>query len=146
MKKVFLFFLPLSVLVITSILSCSHKKNTDTSGKSEKSTSINHPAKRTVIAFGSCSKQYNPNQLWLDILENDPDIWIWLGDNIYGDTHDMDLMAEKYAHQKADTGYQLLIKSGTHIIGTWDDHDYGVNDSGRNYARKEESKVGGQDG
>jgi len=97
-------------------------------------------ASQTIIAFGSCSKQYNPNQRWMDIMKNDPDIWIWLGDNIYGDTHDMEFMAEKYAHQKADSGYQMLLKSRTKVIGTWDDHDYGVNDGGKFYSKKEESK------
>jgi alkaline phosphatase D len=98
------------------------------------------PDNRTIIAFGSCSKQYNSNQRWEDILKNDPDIWIWLGDNIYADTHDMDIMAEKYAHQKANPGYQRLLDSQTQIIGTWDDHDYGVNDGGKHYSRKDESK------
>ena len=46
---------------------------------------------------------------------------------------------EKYAYQKADSGYQLLLKSDAQIIGTWDDHDYGVNDGGKNYSRKKES-------
>jgi alkaline phosphatase D len=99
-----------------------------------------HPDSITLVAFGSCSRQYNPNQRWRDILPHDPDIWIWLGDNIYGDTHDMEFMAEKYAHQKADSGYQLLLQSRTKIIGTWDDHDYGVNDGGKNYSMKKESK------
>jgi alkaline phosphatase D len=96
--------------------------------------------KRTIVAFGSCSKQYNPNQRWVDIIQNDPDIWIWLGDNIYGDTHDMEFMAEKYNHQKADSGYQLLLNSNTKIIGTWDDHDYGINDGGKYFSKKNESK------
>jgi alkaline phosphatase D len=98
------------------------------------------PSNRTIVAFGSCSKQYIPNQRWTDILKQDPDIWIWLGDNIYGDTHDMDVMKEKYADQKSDTGYQMLLRSQVKIIGTWDDHDYGVNDGGRYYSKKEESK------
>lgn len=95
---------------------------------------------KTIIAFGSCSRQYNPNQRWHDVLENNPDIWIWLGDNIYGDTHDMELMAEKYEHQKSDSGYQELLNSKTEIIGTWDDHDYGVNDGGIHFSKKDESK------
>ncbi len=110
MKKVFLFSLPLSIIAIASIFSCSNKKKTEISEKGQQSSPVERPANRTVVAFGSCSKQYNPNQRWVDILENDPDIWIWLGDNIYGDSHDMDFMAEKYAHQKADSGYQLLLK------------------------------------
>ena len=134
----------LCVLVLFSCQERRAKQNNNTGksalGKVKQNHSEERSANRTVIAFGSCSKQYIPNQRWMDILRNDPDIWIWLGDNIYGDTHDMDLLAEKYAYQKADSGYQLLLKSHTEIIGTWDDHDYGVNDGGKYYSKKEESK------
>jgi alkaline phosphatase D len=128
------------MLTLAFTSACTKEKHEGTSESDQKSTNTDKPDTRTVIAFGSCSKQYNPNQRWIDILKNDPDIWIWLGDNIYGDTHDMEFMSEKYAHQKADPGYQLLLKSGTSIIGTWDDHDYGVNDGGKNYSKKDESK------
>jgi alkaline phosphatase D len=94
----------------------------------------------TVIAFGSCSRQNIPNQRWNEVLKHQPALWIWLGDNIYGDTHDMQVMKDKYEQQKSYPGYQELLRSSTEIIGTWDDHDYGVNDGGRNYSQKEESK------
>jgi len=95
---------------------------------------------KTVIAFGSCSRQNIPNQRWREILHHHPEIWIWLGDNIYGDTHDMQLMETKYQQQRSYPGYQELVSSSTKIIGTWDDHDYGMNDGGKYYSRKEESK------
>jgi len=101
---------------------------------------IDSSKNKTLIAFGSCSRQNIPNQRWNDVLQHEPDIWIWLGDNIYGDTHDMNIMKEKYKQQKAYPGYQELLHSSTKIIGTWDDHDYGVNDGGKNYSRKDESK------
>jgi alkaline phosphatase D len=44
-----------------------------------------------TVAFGSCNRENLPNPLWPVILEQDPDIWIWGGDNIYGDTEDMDV-------------------------------------------------------
>jgi alkaline phosphatase D len=140
MKYFFQFYLPRTILIVAIAVACTRDKKEKTDELNHISTHIDKPVNRTVIAFGSCSKQYNPNQRWMDVLKNDPDIWIWLGDNIYGDTHDMEFMSEKYAHQKADTGYQLLMKSGTSIIGTWDDHDYGVNDGGKNYSKKDESK------
>ncbi|WP_298344256.1 hypothetical protein [uncultured Algibacter sp.] len=49
-----------------------------------------------VINFGSCNKQNEPQLLWDDIINNDPDLWIWLGDNIYGDTDNMQILKEKY--------------------------------------------------
>ena len=140
MKHIILFYLPLSILTIAFTTACNEEKKEEIDESNLKSENVDKPDDRTIIAFGSCSRQYNPNQRWFDVIKNDPDIWIWLGDNIYGDTHDMGLMREKYAHQKADSGYQLLLQSGTSIIGTWDDHDYGVNDGGKNYSKKDESK------
>ena len=94
----------------------------------------------TKIAFGSCSKQnLADKQLWDEINETSPDLWIWLGDNIYGDTEDMAVMREKYDLQKAHPGYQKLLGQ-TSVIGVWDDHDFGVNDGGKEFPAKDESK------
>ena len=94
----------------------------------------------TKIAFGSCSVQGKEPQLWEEVNKVAPDLWIWLGDNIYSDTEDMRLMREQYQLQKSHPGYQKLL-SETHVIGIWDDHDYGVNDGGKEYPKKEESKT-----
>jgi len=93
----------------------------------------------TTIAFGSCNKQYEPQPLWEIIVQNEPDLWIWLGDNIYGDTVDMEVLKKKYELQKSNTEYQQLLKTCP-IIGIWDDHDYGTNDGDKNYPEKEKSK------
>lgn len=87
------------------------------------------------IAFGSCSEQNDPQLLWDDILKEAPDLWIWLGDNIYGDSPDMDVMRSQYVKQKSHPLYQQLMASTT-IIGTWDDHDYGINNGGKHYPHK----------
>jgi alkaline phosphatase D len=92
------------------------------------------------IAFGSCSKESSPNQMWSEINALKPNVWIWIGDNIYGDTHDMQVLRKKYDQQKSHPGYQQLSKQSV-IMGTWDDHDYGMNDGGKNYSRKQESKI-----
>lgn len=94
---------------------------------------------RMVVAFGSCNKQYLPQPLWDEIIKNKPALWVWLGDNIYSDTEDMALMKTNYDSALANPGYQRLIKN-TKVIGMWDDHDYGVNDGGKEYPKKEESK------
>lgn len=93
-----------------------------------------------VITFGSCNKHDEPQPLWTPIMANKPDLWIWLGDNIYGDTEDMELMAEKYQLQKEIPQYQELL-ANTAMIGTWDDHDYGANNAGKYYPKKKESKA-----
>ncbi len=43
------------------------------------------------IAFGSCAGQDQPQPIWEAVLAQDPQLWIWAGDNIYGDTEDMEL-------------------------------------------------------
>ncbi len=91
------------------------------------------------IAFGSCSKHDLPQPLWTSILANNPQLWIWLGDNVYGDTEDMAVLRQKYDTQKMNIDYQALI-ARVPVIGTWDDHDYGVNDGGAEYPKKRESQ------
>jgi len=92
-----------------------------------------------VIAFGSCNKASLPNLLWDDIQNTNPDIWIWGGDNIYADTDDMQKLRSMYNEQKAIPGYASLIKEVA-VIGTWDDHDYGLNDGGTEFLAKKESQ------
>jgi len=91
------------------------------------------------IAFGSCNKHDSPQPLWPVIAATDPHLWIWLGDNVYGDTEDMALLRSKYEAQKNQPDYSALTRNTT-ILGTWDDHDYGVNDGDRTYPKKAESQ------
>jgi alkaline phosphatase D len=91
------------------------------------------------MAFGSCNRQDAPQPLWKPIIADRPDLWIWMGDNIYGDSPVMDTLRAKYARQNANPDYQLL-KASTPIIGVWDDHDYGINDGDKRFAQKKESR------
>ncbi len=77
--------------------------------------------------------------MWTEIAGQKPQLCILLGDNIYGDTHDMNWMRAQYEQQKGLPGYQALMRQCP-IVGTWDDHDYGKNDGGKFYSRKKESK------
>lgn len=90
------------------------------------------------IAFGSCAHQGRPQPVWQHVIENSPDLWIWAGDNIYADTEDAALYLEKFSLLDAQPGYQKLRQSTSHILATWDDHDYGVNDGGREFPMKAE--------
>ena len=40
------------------------------------------------IAFGSCVHQDKPQPIWSEVLVADPDLFVFLGDNIYGDSDD----------------------------------------------------------
>jgi alkaline phosphatase D len=93
----------------------------------------------TRIAAGSCNRQDLAQPLWDSILKFQPQLWVWLGDNIYGDTDDMVVLAEKWAEQKKNPGYSRLRDSCA-VEGIWDDHDYGRNDAGAGYEWKKESQ------
>ena len=88
-----------------------------------------------TIAFGSCSDEDMEQKLWNDVLAEQPDLWIWLGDNIYSDTEDPKVMQAKYLKQKSHPEYQQLLKTCP-VIGTWDDHDFGLNDGGKEFRAK----------
>ena len=93
-----------------------------------------------TIAFGSCSVQDKVDaQLWKEVIAEDPSLWIWLGDNIYADTEDMEKMKADYDLQKSHPDYQTLLGK-MDVIGTWDDHDLGANDLGSEYPKKDESR------
>jgi alkaline phosphatase D len=91
------------------------------------------------VAFGSCSHQTDKEHLWHEVIQQKPNLWMWIGDNIYADTHNMDSLRRDYDVQKSRPDYQQLMWS-TPIIGTWDDHDYGTNDGGKFYSKRDESK------
>ncbi len=93
----------------------------------------------TSIAFGSCAMQSGEQLIWNEIKKNNPQLWIWLGDNIYAETEDMEKMKRDYEKLKTNPNYQLLLKQCP-VIGTWDDHDYGMNDIGKEYSKKKESQ------
>ncbi len=92
-----------------------------------------------MIAFGSCNKEYEEQPFWSEIAAKNPDLWVWLGDNIYADTDDMTVMAQKYQQQQDVPEYKKF-RAQVPITGTWDDHDYGMNDGNRTYSQKDRAK------
>lgn len=93
----------------------------------------------TRIAFGSCAHQDKEQPIWDIVNAWKPELFIFMGDNIYGDTQDMTVMREKYTRFAAKPGVKAL-RAATPCIATWDDHDFGVNDGGSEYPKKAESK------
>jgi len=92
------------------------------------------------IAFGSCAKQSKNMPVLLSAKAAKPDVFIWLGDNVYGDTDDMTVMRAKYNELSCRPEFKAL-NSTVPFLATWDDHDYGQDDMGKEYRFKEASKV-----
>jgi alkaline phosphatase D len=112
------------------------------------------------IALGSCNDQTLPQTMWETILQTHPELWIWMGDNIYADLREMRELKKKYvqennladylplfvAHtqksyqlQKNQPAYQKLLKTCP-VLGVWDDHDFGENNEGKYFFAKKESQ------
>jgi alkaline phosphatase D len=94
----------------------------------------------TRIAFGSCGNQSKPQPILDQIVEQEPNLFIYLGDNIYGDTKEMKVLQAKY-DQLGDKKEFQKLRSNVPVLSVWDDHDYGWNDAGKEYEFKEESKA-----
>ena len=105
------------------------------------------------FAFGSCFYANEPEfdrpgtpyggdpSIFRSIHGLKPDFMLWVGDNTY--MREADWLTEsglrhRHAHTRAEKALQPLLAS-THHYATWDDHDFGPNDSDRSYRLRGES-------
>ena len=101
--------------------------------------------------IGSCSyinepkfdrpgKPYGSNfEIFNSINKKKPDFMLWLGDNTYlrePDWNSRTGFIKRYSHTRAFPELQPLLAS-THHYATWDDHDYGPNNSDGSFWLKE---------
>lgn len=93
----------------------------------------------TRIGFGSCARQTKPQPIWDAVLAARPELFIFLGDNVYGDTRDMAVLEAQYRLLAGKPGFQRLCAE-VPVLATWDDHDYGEDDAGSDYPMKEASR------
>ena len=93
------------------------------------------------IAFGSCADQAQPQPIWEAILGHQPDLFIFAGDNVYGDFQTGDAAKLRHAYDTASQvpGYTRLRETVPHLA-IWDDHDYGQNDGGTEFPYKAAAK------
>jgi alkaline phosphatase D len=96
----------------------------------------------TRIAFGSCAHQDHPQPIWDAILTWLPELFVFAGDNVYGDLTAgvPGGLAAAYAKAAAIPGYRA-IRAQVPVLATWDDHDYGQNDAGGDFAYKNQAKA-----
>ncbi len=120
----------LGLVIALGITSCNNQK------KQEQS---NHKNFDFSIAVGSCNNVSLPNELWDDMIGLNPNVFVWGGDIVYADGGDMNTLKLQYQQQNNIEAYQKL-KEHTEVIGTWDDHDYGLNDGGRDFEDRDQSQ------
>jgi len=91
------------------------------------------------FGLGSCIHQDEPQPIWRAVKKDNLDGFIFLGDNVYGDSPSLKLnkMARAYNKQKNNFPAWLMEKD---ILAIWDDHDYGKNDGGSEYKLKKEAQ------
>ncbi len=68
-----------------------------------------------------------------------PDVMVWLGDNVYlreADWNSRSGILKRYSHTRALPELQPLLASTSHYA-TWDDHDFGPNNSNRSFWGKD---------
>jgi alkaline phosphatase D len=88
----------------------------------------------TRIAFGSCAHQTKPQPIWDAVLGYRPELFVFLGDNVYGDVTSSALteLREAYAEAATIEG-NAKVRATVPVLATWDDHDYGRNDAGAEF-------------
>lgn len=91
----------------------------------------------TRVAFGSCADQNAAQPIWATIRAAVPDLFIFAGDNVYADDLHADLRRLRAAYEKLGriAGFEDLVRK-VPVTAVWDDHDYGVNDSGADYPHR----------
>jgi alkaline phosphatase D len=84
------------------------------------------------VGFGSCARvQRQPVQpIWDALTRMNPDLFFWLGDNIYGDSLESTILAEEYRRQRDVVNLKPFMATVPQLA-IWDDHDYGLNDHDR---------------
>lgn len=96
-------------------------------------------AKSLRLAFGSCARQDRPQPIWQAIAATHPDLFVFLGDNLYADARDEATLRLRYGEFRAVQTLQAFRRATPHVA-IWDDHDFGDDDEGADYPLKQLSQ------
>ena len=99
-------------------------------------TYVNEPARdRSGTPYGG------DFEIMGEVAKLKPDLTVWLGDNVYfreNDYTSREGMAHRWRHDRALPALQPLLRTGRHVA-TWDDHDFGPNDSNGSFSLKQDA-------
>ncbi len=98
----------------------------------------------TKICISSCCYQTGNLSIYRNMQAKNPDLYIAMGDNMYADN----ILNTTDYPTWIQTQYDLLknnydyknFRAAVPSIATWDDHDYGLNNAGKEFAYKIQSK------
>jgi len=96
---------------------------------------IESDASSLRIAFGSCAHQRKPQPIWATVAAARPDLFLFLGDNLYVDARDEVTFRQRYAEFQSVQALQEFRQKTPHLA-VWDDHDFGDDDVGGDYQLK----------
>lgn len=92
------------------------------------------------IAFGSCANEKEgSSKVWNRMNAVKIDALVLLGDTPYIDTTDLAIQRQRYQTFSNVPAFAALV-AHTPLYGTWDDHDFGRNDTDGNLEGKEFSR------
>ncbi len=98
----------------------------------------------TRIIFASCAQQNEDQSIWDQLAAENPDLMLYVGDNVYGDVwfDDPSLPALKAAYMRlAQSEPFARARAAAPMLTVWDDHDYGASDGGGDYPYKAQSEA-----
>ena len=103
------------------------------------SVNLNSTQEVLTLGFGSCLHQDRSMDILKTIEKKELDLFMFIGDNVYGDQKDGELDKLIRTYKQQSNNLEIFLKNvRTEFI--WDDHDFGLNDGGSNYRYKDRAK------
>lgn len=135
MKKIFILLFGVSI----AITSCIPTGGTEPTIKPNDLT-----LNLSKIVISSCCYQTGNLSIYRNMQAKNPDLYIAMGDNMYADnilntTDYPSWIQAQYDLLKNNYDYKNF-RAAVPSIATWDDHDYGLNNAGKEFPYKLQSK------
>lgn len=137
-----------NILVLALLLSaCSHTPHNQPPAATPVTSYVSALPSRGIdyaqalerIAFGSCANQDEPQPIWKTIQQNNPDLFLFTGDNVYASSPHQKPIAEQYRKLDLIPEYRSL-REKVPFMATWDDHDFGLRDGGADWSGKDAAR------
>ena len=122
------------ILIISSffLFCCSSTKTVEVKIRTNRSNQFK-------IGFGSCLDQNKPMPILNSIVSEKFNLFLMLGDNIYGSSTKGKIKKIEEAYKIQKQNFKKF-RFDMNFEAIWDDHDYGLNDGGKEYLLNEKSK------